>query len=275
MNIRRTILAAVAALAPMAAVADITWYAGLGAGGARLEEDLNLTYAAFEYDTNGVLGPVIDRVGNPNQGTVGYNPRYGQAVSESLDKFNGTDLGYRIFGGVMFGRFVGLEIGYVNLGEIEDQIELNIPAISGPAPDNILCNNCRPETDVYLGLFDEIDGIDAFVIGALPIGESWDLFVKLGAIDWESNFKAKNTFREEYPPSPPIGPGGNPDGVPYIPTTEPASYTQKTDGTDLAGGLGFNYHATEHMTIRGEGTWYDVENTEQAWLLGLNLILRY
>lgn len=276
MNIRRSILAGVAALAPLSALADITWYAGLGAGGARVEEDLNVTYAAFEYDTEGVLGPVIDRVGqNTDPDAVGYNPRYGQAVSSSLDKFNGTDLGYRVFAGAMFGRFIGLEVGYVNLGEVEDQVELNIPAVSGPAPDNILCNNCRPETDVFLGLTDEIDGIDVFVIGALPMGESWDIFAKLGLIDWESNFQAKNTFRETYQPSPPIGPGGVPDGVPYIPTTEPASFSEKTDGTDIAGGIGVNYKAAENMVIRAEGTWYDVENVEQAWLLGLNLIITF
>jgi hypothetical protein len=270
MNIRRMILAGVAALAPMAAVADISWYLGLGAGGARLEEDLNLTFAAYEYDPDGVLGPLIDLVGSPDPDALNYNPRYGQPVAESIDKFNGSDLGYRVFGGVMFGRFVGLEIGYVNLGEIEDQIELNIP------PNSENCTGCRPETDVFLSLFDEIDGIDAFVIGALPIGERFDVFAKLGVIDWESNFKAKNTFREQYPPSPPRDPIDNdPDGVPYVPTTEPSSYTTKTDGTDIAGGIGANYRVTDRMTIRAEGTCYDIENTEQAGHLGLNLILTY
>jgi opacity protein-like surface antigen len=275
MNIRRTILAAVAALAPVAALADITWYAGLGAGGARLEQDLNITYAAYEYDSDGVLGPVIDRVGQGDPDLPFYNPRYGQPAASSLDKFNGTDLGYRVFAGAMIGRFVGLEVGYVNLGEAEDQVELNIPAVSGPTPDNILCNNCRPETDVFLGLTDEIDGWDAFVIGALPLGESFDVFAKLGVIAWESSFQAKNSFREQFPPSPPIGPGGVPDGVPYVPTTEPATFREKTDGTDIAGGLGVNYKATENMVIRAEGTWYDVDDVEQAWLLGLNLIITY
>jgi opacity protein-like surface antigen len=275
MNIRRTILAAVAALAPVAALADITWYAGLGAGGARLEQDLNITYAAYEYDSEGVLGPVIDRVGQGDPDLPFYNPRYGQPVASSLDKFNGTDVGYRVFAGAMVGRFVGLEVGYVNLGEVEDQVELNIPPVSGPTPDNILCSNCRPETDVFLGLTDEIDGWDAFVIGALPLGESFDVFAKLGVIGWESNFQAKNSFREQYPPSPPIGPGGVPDGVPYVPTTEPATFREKTDGTDIAGGLGVNYKATENMVIRAEGTWYDVDDVEQAWLLGLNLIITY
>ncbi len=261
MNHIKLAFAAVAACLPMAAHADITWYGGFGAGGARLEQDLNLTYSAFEYNGDDVLVPVVNAV----QGS----PDLGKVSSARLDKFNGTDLGYRVFGGVMFLPWLGLEAGYVSLGASEDEIELNIPGTSGPNPLDPICNACRPNTDVLLSLEDEIDGWDAYVVGALPINDVVTLFAKVGAINWNSDFSAKNGFRETFPPS---GPDSQ---QPVIPTTEPESFKTDEDGTDLAGGLGVDLTIVEGIKVRLEGTWYDIEKTEQAWLLGVNLMLTY
>jgi opacity protein-like surface antigen len=259
MNKNITLVFSLAALAPLGAQAEITYYGGFGAGGSRVEEDLNLTFSAFEYLGEDLI-PVFDRSGNPD-----INPRYGQAVSSRLDKFNGTDLGYRVFAGVRFGRYIGIEAGYVNLAKPEDEIELNIPNKSGPSDDVILCDECRPETDLLLTLEDNFYGWDLYVLGALPITDRWEAFAKIGAISWESKFTAKNGFADTFPPSPP--------GSWFIPTTTPESFQVKTDGTDLAGGLGFDYKVTDRLTLRGEGTWYDIEDTEQVWLLGLNIII--
>jgi OOP family OmpA-OmpF porin len=229
-------LLAAIVLAPIPALADIGWYLGAGAGGTRLEEDLDLTLTASEYDSNGVLTPI---------------------ASETMDKFNGTDVGFRVFGGIRFGRFFGIEAGYVDLGEPDDDIPLNIPG-----------NTNRPTTDVELKLTDEIDGWEIFALGAFPFADRWEAFAKLGVLNWDSDFKAKNAFADTFPASPPNTPQ-------FIPTVTPESFSESDDGTDLAGGLGFNYQATEHMVLRGEGTWYDIDDTEKVWLLGFSVIINY
>jgi opacity protein-like surface antigen len=241
-----------AVLAPFGAQAQISWYGGLGVGGSRVEEDLNLSFTAYEWVTEDT-GPVLVPI-----------------ASNSLDKFNGTDLGYRIFAGMRFGKYFGIEGGYVDLADPHDEIPLNIPN-SGPS----CAPGCRPVVDILLQLEDNIDGWDAYVLGALPITEKLEVFGKLGVIFWESEFKVKNDFADTFPASPPAGPGGVPDGVAYIPTTLPTSFDEKTDGTDLAGAIGVNYKVTDRVTLRGEGTWYDIEDTEQVWLLGINLLITY
>jgi len=264
MHIRNFILAGSLALVPVVATAEITWYVGLGAGGARIEEDLNLTYAAYEY-AGGVLVPVVDLFGqNTDSSGDKYNPNYGTVASETLDKFNGTDLGYRVFAGATFNRFIGLEVGWVDLGEAQDAIELQIPQQS------ISClEACRPVTDTALQLSDSFDGWDAFVVGTLPLNDQFDVFAKVGVIGWESTFKIKNAYAETFTES------GPDDSQAFVPTLTPTSSTTTDDGTDLAGGIGVNYKATERITIRAEGLWYDIENVEQSWLLGLNLVLTY
>ncbi len=267
------LLLSVAALAPATALADVSFYFGGGSGGVRVEENLNLTFAAFEYD-GGVLIPVFDRVGSGDPAAGNFNPRFGQPVSESMDKFKGTDLGYRVFGGVRFWRFFGIEAGYVNLGQPRDQIELNVPNFSGPDDPNeelgyrLRCANCRPVTDLALEVEDEIDGWELYALGALPISERWEAFAKIGVVAWDSTISVKNPYDETFDPSPP-------DSEPFKPTTTPSSFESDTDGTDLAGGLGFNYRISDRITLRGEGTWYAIEDIDLSWLLAANLIITY
>jgi opacity protein-like surface antigen len=253
-------LAAVMALAPLAAQADLTWYGGFGAGGARIEQDLNLTFTAFE--SNGTeFVPIVDRGSNPD--------KFGRVATTSLDKFNGTDLGYRIFGGVMFLPWLGIEAGYVylgsgtDLGASDDELVLSIPGTSD------FCTACRPQTDVLLRIEDDIEGWEAYVVGAWPVNDVITLFAKVGVIDWESELSVKNAFAEQFPASPV-------DEVPtLIPTTLPTSFEEETDGTDLAGGLGVDFKIIDKFVIRLDGTWYDIERTEQAWMLGFNMVFQY
>jgi OOP family OmpA-OmpF porin len=234
MMIHKTLLACTAAMTPMAAFAvDLNWYVGAGAGGTRLEEDVDITYTASNCDLGGSNCSVL--------------------ASKKIDKFKGTDMGFRVFGGLRFGRYFGIEAGYVDLGEPEDEISLNIPPYG-----------VAPELDTQLVLTDEIDGWEVYGLAAYPLNDNWEVFGKLGMIAWDSDFKIKNSFSEIFPPFPDT-----------TPTLTPTTTSISDDGEDLAGGFGFNYQATEHMIIRAEGTWYDIKNVEQAWLLGFSVIVAY
>lgn len=236
MTNKKTLLLVAAALAPTIALADFSWYVGAGAGGTRFEQDLNVPPLTGSIYQGNVLTPI---------------------ASAEVDKFNGTDMGFRVFGGLRFGRFFGIEGGYVDLGEPDDETNLSIPGDAS-----------RPTTDVSLVITDETDGWELYAVGFLPINDRWEAFAKLGILNWDSDFKVVNSFADTFPPSPP-------NSTPFIPTVTPESFTASDDGTDLAGGFGVNYKASEHMTLRGEATWYDIDNTEQVWMIGFNVILNY
>lgn len=258
MYIRRTVLLALAATVPLTAIADIKFYAGLGAGGSRLGRDVGITAQAFE--SNGTdLVPVIDRTPSTENNP---NPRFGQPVTSTLDEFDGTDVGARLFAGVRFGRYFGIEGGYISLGEPDDQTNLSIP------DQTDFCNNCRPVTDVAIVVEEEIEGWELYALGAIPFAERWEAFAKIGAIAWDSTFKVTNAYDDTVQAPPP-------SNFPAFPVVTPPSSTTDDDGTDLAGGLGVNYQATERMILRGEGTWYDIEDTNHAWLLGFNVIVTF
>ncbi len=227
MSMKEITLLALAAAVPVSAIADIRFYAGAGVGGTRVEEDLNITLQA-----EGSSEPPA-----------------------TLNKFEGTDVGFRLFGGVRFWRFLGVEIGYVDLGKPDSSLELQIPVEDGVT---------AVETDVALRLTDEIDGLEAYAVAAFPFTEKWEAFAKIGVIDWDSTITIRNAFADVYTPVPG-----------QIPVVNPPSSVTDTDGTDLAGGLGVNYKASEHLTLRGEGTWYDIDDTEKVWLLGFNLVYNF
>jgi opacity protein-like surface antigen len=234
-------LLSVLALMPVAASADLTWYLGAGVGGMRLEEDINLTAQAIDETQD---PPVL-------------------ISSATKDKFEGNDVAYRFFGGVRLGPYLAVEAGYVNLGEPDDGLNLNIPPEPLPpaAPQ-------RPETDVTIRLFSEIDGLDVHALGMLPLNDRWEAFAKLGLIKWDATVKIRNSSSD-------LIPGGPPVNFPAFPTVTPASSSTDEDGVDLAGGLGLTYKATERMSLRGEGTWYDIDDTDQLWMLGVNVIVSF
>lgn len=227
MTKRTSLVLLFAGLLPMAANADdISFYGGVGVGGSRIEQDVDLTATAWQYES-GVLTPIR---------------------SSTLGTFEGTDVGFRAFGGIRLGPYLAIEAGYVNLGDQEDALDLNIPPFPLPpaAPQ-------RPETDVSIKMNDEVDGWEVYAVGFIPIAERWEGFVKLGLLKWDANVKIKNQYAETFPPSGPTA------SFPAIPQVTPSSSNANFDGLDLAGGIGVNFKALDRMILRAEGTWYALE----------------
>ena len=132
--------------------------------------------------------------------------------------FDATDLGWKIFGKYMFNDNWGLELGYVDLGAPDDTI-LTVPVeISA-------------------------DGIDLYLIGSIPLSDSFDLFGKVGAIAWDAEIST---------PTP---------GVP----------SESDDGTDLALGVGVSLHASDTFSILGEFEWFDIADADQVWMVSLGI----
>lgn len=85
--------------------------------------------------------------------------------SSSGIAFDGSDVGWKVFGKYMFNDNWGLEAGYVDFGNPDD----NIMGV---------------DIDI------EADGIAAFLIGSYPASESFDLFGKAGYVFWDAEISS-------------------------------------------------------------------------------------
>jgi len=84
----------------------------------------------------------------------------------------------------------------------------------------------------------DADGLDLYAVGFLPVAEDWDLFGKVGFIAWNADVKA-------------------------------FGQTEDDDGEDLALGAGAAWHVNETFALRAEFEWFDIDDTDEVWLLSL------
>jgi len=86
-------------------------------------------------------------------------------IESSDDIFDGSDMGFKVFGKYMFNDNWGIEVGYLDFG----------------SPDDTFMG-VTVTADVY--------ALDAFFIGSFPASESFDLFGKVGFAAMEAEFSA-------------------------------------------------------------------------------------
>ncbi len=116
-------------LLPQASFAETEFYGGVGIG-----------YSTFQVDST-FQGDPID--------------------------FEGAAVAVRQFIGVNFGDYVGLELGYVDFGTVNDQVLL--PQEAGSINDSI-----------------ESWGYELALIGRYPLNQELDAFGKVGMLRWDS-----------------------------------------------------------------------------------------
>lgn len=159
---------------------DLAWYAGAGIGQSQFDD-----YAFF------------------NDGSF---------TSQSKDD-TGTSL--RLFGGLAFGRYLALELGYADFDEA----------------------SFRAQSDGSGSLFDAgpqsvkvaADGYDLSLVGRLPLGD-WGLFAKVGNTWWES--KAPVAFD--------------------LQSQGAIATTLSDDGSAISYGAGVQYDALRPLRLVGE-----------------------
>lgn len=138
--------------------------------------------------------------------------------------FDESDTSYKIFAGYMFLPFLGVEGGYVNFGNPER-------SYSG------------------LGKLEvEVDGWEAFLVGALPLGPV-ELFAKVGGLAYDIDAKASGTIF-----------GGT-------------TFGNDSDEVAAAGvGVAFGF---DRFKIRGEYTYYDVNDVDDSYMLSAGLTYQF
>jgi hypothetical protein len=85
-------------------------------------------------------------------------------------EFDEDETGYKIFGGYMFNDYLGVELGYVDLGQPEDKF-----------------SDDGGEFDLKLEA--EASGFTANLVGEIPLGPV-DLFAKVGLISYDAEIEA-------------------------------------------------------------------------------------
>ena len=140
---------------------------------------------------------------------------------------DGTDSAFKIFGGYMFNRHFGLELAYVDLGEASYSGNfVGLPVTGGRV---------------------ELSGVNISALGALPIGERFSLFGKIGLFMWDA--EASDTT----------------GGVPF---------SAQQDGTDLSFGIGLGYQFTRNLGVRAEWEMFTTEDAESS-LISVGLLWRF
>jgi OOP family OmpA-OmpF porin len=85
------------------------------------------------------------------------------------------------------------------------------------------------------------DGFDLFVVGSFPVSDKFDLFGKAGLLSWDASTKI--------------------DGID----------AGSDSGEDMALGFGGRFKSGNNFGIRGEYEWFDIKDTDSAWLLSIGL----
>ena len=92
-----------------------------------------------------------------------------QSIANGRD-FDGSDFGFKVFGGYKFMPYLAVEGEYIDGGEPDDNYDSGTDQLS-----------------ISIGM----SGFVGSAVGILPIGENFDVFAKLGFIYWDADGSLK------------------------------------------------------------------------------------
>jgi OOP family OmpA-OmpF porin len=153
-------------------------------------------------------------------------------IDEGISDFDGSDTGFKVLGGYKFGKYVGLELEYIDGGEADDSWRSDTAALSRAS------TSFSDEVRVEIGF----TGWNASVLGSFPIGERFDVFAKIGAIMWDADFAAV-----------------------YLVDGSVVDRERATDdGTDFSWGVGGSWYFLENFGARIEYQDFDIEDADAS-----------
>jgi OOP family OmpA-OmpF porin len=139
---------------------------------------------------------------------------------------DGKDSGMKFFGGYQFNQNLAVELAYVDLGKATYSGTFGGSPVTGGSV--------------------KTSGLNASVVGTLPLNPSFSLFAKAGLFTWEA--KARDTT----------------GGVPF---------SGKEDGADLSFGFGGAYNLTKNFSLRAE--WEQFEAVDKISLLSVGVAYKF
>lgn len=168
--------------------------------------------------------------------TVKYSDSIDGVYDSMKSDFSGSDFAYNIFLGYDFNKYVGVEIGYLDLGVPTDTYKIEDEG------------TYKEKVEV------ELHGMDLALIGRYPFENNFDVHGKLGVIWWTPKITDKFT-EVDYG---------------YWDKT-----TVEQDATDLLYGVGIGYTFDEHLVFSVDWQNFEmsgvgdlVSGNTSAWLFG-------
>jgi OOP family OmpA-OmpF porin len=93
-------------------------------------------------------------------------------ITGTATSLDDSDTAWKLYGGYRFNPYLGLELGYVDLGSISSTIVTTAPSAA----------NIHTSTDT--------DGFSLVAVGTWPVTSKFDLFAKVGAYHWNTDASA-------------------------------------------------------------------------------------
>jgi len=149
--------------------------------------------------------------------------------------FDSSDIGFKVFGGYQFLKWLAVEVEYIDGGD----------------PDDVFRSEVFP--DDRFKVTAGISGFPVSAVGILPIGEQFNVFGKLGFIYWDADGSGKIR---------------NADG-----TVVKASVDE--DGTDFAWGVGGTWNITENFGARVEYQGFEISDFNSVDFASASIIWRF
>lgn len=155
----------------------------------------------------------------------------GAAVVDHHDRF-----AWQVRGGFQWTKFVGFELGYADLGDAN----AHITGVTDDVPALLeLVNESHPHAPA---------GVEAAVVGRVPLNEMVSLVARGGAWRWESEFRSRNVAGE--------------------------FSARKREGTDAVYGAGVQFDVWPRLSIRAEWSCYEA-GREKIEAYGAGLKYRF
>jgi OOP family OmpA-OmpF porin len=91
-------------------------------------------------------------------------------LEEELPKFKDDDLGFKIFAGFSFNKYLALEFAYLDAGTLKENDFADVEGLTVKVP-----------VEAFTGSF----------VGSLPINDMFSIYARAGVAAWEAKAKAK------------------------------------------------------------------------------------
>jgi OOP family OmpA-OmpF porin len=146
--------------------------------------------------------------------------------------FDGSDFGWKIFGGYQFMKWLAAEVEYIDGGEPDDNYD-----------------SASEQLKLAIGF----TGFTGSAVGIWPIGESFNVFGKLGFIYWDADGSIK----------------GRSDGDIF------AKESVNGDGTDFAWGVGGTWNFSDTWGVRAEYQGFELDGFDSVDFASASIIWRF
>lgn len=141
--------------------------------------------------------------------------------------FSGGDTAFKLIGGYKLNQFFGAELEYIDGGTVDDKYS--------DGADSVL----------KVGI--DISGFNLSLLGAFPIGEQFDVFAKLGVMNWDADIKASIS---------------GPLCDELVKFGESCSERESDDGSDFSWGIGGSWYFMENFGARLEYQAFEIEDAD-------------